>query len=130
LCCLFVVCTRVQRNRYIEQIEDIVIRCLKNNVDNQFISEKNCKKFYTPIRRNWQEEVKLEEVTCICEDENWEEQYVRVHVSYEGSLESGEDIEGCEYYKIYFKIEKGKVYILEVGLSVGESGGYDLDILS
>jgi len=125
LCCLFVVCTRVQRNRYIEQIEDIVIRCLKNNVDNQFISEKNCKKFYTPIRRNWQEEVKLEEVTCICEDENWEEKYVCVHVSYEGSLESGEDIENCEYYKIYFKIEEGKVHILKVGVSVGEAGVYD-----
>ena len=129
LYCSLNIYTTVRKNGYIKQIESIIVDCVKNDIDNKYISIENGQKIYNSIQDNWEEDenVKIEAVNCNCEDENWDEQYVCVMVEYKGVLGNGEEIQECEYYKIYFKTEDGEVYILKVGVSVGETGTYDLD---
>ena len=119
----------VRKKGYIKQIENIFVNCIKEN-DNTFIRTQDSQKINNSIQSNWEEEgnIKIEGIDFHCEEENWDEQYVCVEVDYKGILGNGKETEDCEYYKIYFEINEGKVYILKVGVSVGESGIYDLDV--
>lgn len=126
LYCLLNIYSAVQKNKYIKQIENIVVDCARKDIDSKFINSEEGQKIYDSIQANWNEEggVELEIVNCNVENEDWNEQYACVKVDYKGILGNGEEIEECEYYKIYFKTEGGKAYILEVGISVGETGIY------
>lgn len=128
LYCLLNIYSTVQKNKYIEQIENIVVDCVKNHIDDKLINVEAGQKIYDSIQSNWNElgGIELEKVTCNGGDENWDEQYVCVKVHYEGIVGNGKEMENYEYYKIYFKTEGGKVYVLKVGVSVGETGIYDL----
>lgn len=109
---------------FLNQIGDIFSESILNdNYQSEYISEKNKQKILDEIYSYENDDFKVKSVKCSYDDENWIEKYVWVSVV----LETNDD-ERAEHYKCYFKIDKGKVYITEVGLNIADDRSVtDLD---
>lgn len=108
---------------YLNQIGNIFSESILNETySDKYISEKNRQKILEDIY--WEDSNnKVSSVECSYDDENWIKKHVKVAVSLET-----DDGEKQKYYKCYFKIDKGRVYITQVGLYLDEEGTVtDLD---
>ena len=48
-------------------------------------------------------------------------------VSYKGEIKDGKKVSESEYFKIFFKSNGDEVYVIKIGVSIGEDGISDLD---
>jgi hypothetical protein len=108
---------------YLNQIGNIFSNSILNETNsNKYISENNKQKILSEVYL--EDGVnKVNSVECSYDDENWIKKQVKVAVHLETN-----DGEKDEYYKCYFKIDKGRCYITEIGLYLDEEGTVtDLD---
>lgn len=56
-----------------------------------------------------------------------EKNYIWMAVSYKGELKDGKKVSESEYFKIFFKSNGDEVYVIKIGVSIGEDGISDLD---
>lgn len=122
----------IQRKNTVNQIEKIAENCAKNKIDSKFISNTDGEKIYYSIQNNWTVEggINLKKVELYIEKKNWSKKYICIKIDYKGTLKNGQNSEGCEYYKIYFKKKDNGIYITKVGVSVGEAGVYSYEPVS
>ena len=117
------------RKRTTTQIQNIVKSCAIGDIKKSNINKQYGEKIYDCIHTNWLEEggIKITQIECDIQEENWKKNYIWMDVSYKGMLENGNRVSEREYFKIFFKKNGDKVYIKKVGVSVGETGVSDLD---
>ena len=111
------------RNFYLNQIGNILRDSILNkSYSSECISEKNKQKILDDIY--WDgNDIRIKSVECAYDNENWIKRYVKVAVYLETNEGKNE-----KYYKCYFKIDKGRVYITQIGLYLDEEGTItDLD---
>ena len=109
---------------FLNQIGDIVSESILNdNYKSEYISNSNIQKIRDEAYAYENDSFKVNSLECSYDHENWIENFVWVDVWLNTN-----DGERAEHYKCYFRIEKGRVYITDVGISIAEDGSAtDLD---
>ena len=129
ICVMFNIKAYNSQKKAVKQIENIVKSCAIGDIKKSNINKQYGEKIYDCIHTNWLEEggIKITQIECDIQEENWKKNYIWMAVSYKGELKDGKKVSESEYFKIFFKSNGDEVYVIKIGVSIGEDGISDLD---